>query len=285
MKSITYWQGRACQRSRRMRRPACAPSETSRMSLSFAPIAASIMGVWGLSAGIAALLVGLSALAAEPPSASSAPSAEAPAEIIGRMEAAYARVEQYQTETEVRDYRRGKVAETTRFVYTFRKPDHIRIDFLSPHRGMTLVYPDEQGRAVVKPGGWLGFLKLRLAPDSARLRSPSGQRIDQTDMGLLIRNIARSLTDRRRGGMKVADEAGRTQIEVLAEDHFLPGVLTLYRFTVDGTSWLPVEVQELTPEGVLKRQVSFEKLTTSVNAPESYFRIGDRNPEHARSRG
>jgi outer membrane lipoprotein-sorting protein len=234
---------------------------------------------------MASLLVGLSALAAGPRAAGSAPSAELAPDIIGKMEAAYARVEQYRTETEVRDYRAGQVVETARFVYTFRKPDHIRIDFLSPHRGMTLVYPDEQGRAVVKPGGWLGFLKLRLAPDSARLRSPSGQRIDQTDLGLLIQNIARSLTDRRRGEMKVADQDGRTQIEVLAEDHFLPGVLTLYRFTVDDATWLPVEVQELTPEGVPKRQVSFANLRTSVNAPESYFRIGDRNPGHGRSRG
>jgi outer membrane lipoprotein-sorting protein len=203
--------------------------------------------------------------------------------IIEKMQVAYANVEQYQTETEVQTYRGGKVVETRRFLYTFRKPNHIRLDFEAPHRGMILVYPDEDGRVLVKPGGWLSFLKLRLAPDSARLRSPAGQRIDQTDLGLLIQNIARSLTDRRRGEMKVNAQGGRTEIEVLAEDHFLPGVLTLYRFTVDEASWLPVEVQELTPDGVPKRQVSFGNLKTSISVPEGHFRIGDRNRDHGRS--
>jgi hypothetical protein len=184
------------------------------------------------------------------------------------MESAYARVEQYETLTEVRTFRRGALVEASRVTYTFRKPNHIRIEFDSPHHGAILVYPDKRGRVVVRPGGLLSFLTLHLSPDSPRLRSRNGQRVDQTDMGLLIRNIAHSLTDQRRGTTRVTTQDGRTRIEVLADDHFLPGVLTLYRFTIDAVSWLPVEVEELTPDGTPKRQVSFGSLRTSTSPSE-----------------
>ena len=67
----------------------------------------------------------------------------------------------------------------------------------------------------------------------------------------------------------------RLFIEVLAQDHFHPGMLTLYRFAVDTTLWLPVEVTEFTPEGVPKRRVLFRNLRTSISVPGSFFRIDE----------
>jgi outer membrane lipoprotein-sorting protein len=213
----------------------------------------------------------------------SLPTHEDVASIIGKMETAYRRVTDYQTETEVTVYREGRIVDTKRFRYTFRKPNHIRVDFEAPHPGMILVYPDEDGKVVVKPGGWAGFLRFHLAPDSFLLKTASGQRIDQTDMGLLIHNISHSVTDRRRGEVRLSEEDGRVLIEVLAEDHFLAPILTRYRFYIDEKLWLPVEVQELTPEGVLKRQVCFRDLRTSLGITDAFFRIGGGNGKDEQS--
>jgi len=193
--------------------------------------------------------------------------------LVHRMEAAQALVGEYQAETEVHEYREGRLVETKQFLYTFKKPNHVRIDMESPYPGMILAYPDEEGKVAVKPGGWVGFLKLHLSPDSALLRSSAGQRISQTDQGLLIRNIVHSLTDRRRGEIRMADEEGRVFIEVLADDHFLDGVVTLYRIAVDKARWLTVEVEELTPDGVPKRKVIFRNVRTLRGVPDSFFRI------------
>ncbi len=203
--------------------------------------------------------------------------------IIGKMEAAYARVETYRTETEVTEYRSGNITRTERFLYSFKKPDHVRIDMHSPHPGWIIVYPDEEGKVSVKPGGWTGFLRLRLSPDSEFLRNSAGQRIDQTDMGLLIGNIAHSLTDRRRGELKISSRADRVVIRVLSDDHFLPGVLTTYLFSIDRTLWLPVEVEEFTAGGIIKRKVIFRDLKTSVNQPEGFFSINGGGPAHGQS--
>ncbi len=210
------------------------------------------------------------AFGSDVPADSTIPSEQAMA-AVDRMKADYARVAQYQTEMEVTEYRDGKVTEKRRFLYTFRKPDRIRVDMESPYHGMVLIYPDRDGKVFVKPAGWMKFMKLHLAPDSALLKSRTGQRLDQTDLGLLIANIARSLTDWRRGEIKVSREDDRLQIEVLARDHFHGDVLTLYRFAIDTTSWLPAAVEEFTPNGIPKRKVLFRDLRTSVAVPEDFF--------------
>lgn len=193
-------------------------------------------------------------------------------DIISKMKAAYAHVEEYQTETEVKVYNEGEVSETESFLYTFKKPNHIRIDMDFPYPGMILVYPDKEGKVTVRPGGLARFLKFHLTPGSSLFRISAGQRIDQTDMGLLIRNIGHSVTDQRRGEIRLSRSDGLILIEVLAEDHFLKGVLTLYRFSIDETNWLPVKVRESSPDGVPRREVVFRNLRTPTGITDSFFR-------------
>jgi hypothetical protein len=161
----------------------------------------------------------------------------------------------------------------------------VRIDMESPYPGMILVYPDEHDKVSVRPGGWAGFMHLHLSPDSALLRSSTGQRIDQTDLGLLIENIRHSLTDRRRGEIAVTAQDGRLLIEVLAEDHFRAGVLTLYRFSIDKTRWLPMEVTELSPDGIMERRVTFRDLRTSDGSQDNLLRIDEENQGHGQGGG
>jgi outer membrane lipoprotein-sorting protein len=193
--------------------------------------------------------------------------------ILTRMEASYAKVSAYQTEMEVREYRKGKHLETKRFLYTFKKPNQLRIDMRSPQPGTVLVYPDKQGKVTLRPGGWTGFVTLHLAPDNSMLATESGARIDQSDFGLLLRNIRHSLTDQRRGEITLSEAEGRISIEVLADDHFLPGVQTLYRFVFDSARGLPLEEQEATPKGVPKRVTIFGKLKSSITIREDFFAV------------
>jgi hypothetical protein len=152
----------------------------------------------------------------------------------------------------------------------------IRIDMRSPRAGATLFYPDQQGKVVLNPGGWASVFTLHLAPDSALLGMDTGQRIDQTDMGLLIRNIGRSLTIQRRGECRLGGSSGKMQLEVLAEDHFLPGVETLYRFVIDTADWLPREVHEFSPDGTPKRTVHFRTLQPAVTFADNFFQPNSR---------
>jgi outer membrane lipoprotein-sorting protein len=193
--------------------------------------------------------------------------------LLKNMEGAYVQVMDYQTRVEIETYRRDGSFAVQKFLYTFKKPERIRLDFETPHSGLVLVYPDQNGKAVVRPHGLGRFFTLHLAPGNSLLRMSSGQRIDQTDLGLLIKNIGQSLTDQRRGPAEFAEGDGHIRVRVLADDHFQKGVETLYQFFIDKKLWLPAEVEESTPEGRLERKIIFHNPRINPGVPDSFFRM------------
>lgn len=193
--------------------------------------------------------------------------------VVARMQTAYGQLTGYQTEIETKEYRDGRVTATRRFRYSLRKANRLRIDMKTPHPGMRLIYPDPEGRVAVRFGGWLKFLQLRLAPDNALFATPSGQRIDQSDFGQLIRNIGRSVGEEKRGETQMEEKGRHLLLTVDASDHFLPEVVTRYRLIIDRTLWLPVAVEERTPAGHLKRTIHFRQLNTRPEFPQHFFAI------------
>ncbi len=194
-----------------------------------------------------------------------------PRRLIEKMASAYAEVENYQAKMHIESRSTDGSDHSETFLYSFEKPDRIRIDLESPHSGLVLVYPDKNGKAVVKPFPWAPFFKLHLDPNNSLLNTPSGQPINRTDLGLLIKNIGHSLTDQRRGPINIQEEGDLIQVTVLAEDHFRKGVLTLYRFSIDRNQWLPIGVRESTPEGVLERDVTFGHLRVNIHFSPAFF--------------
>jgi outer membrane lipoprotein-sorting protein len=191
--------------------------------------------------------------------------------LLERMQSAYEKVKDYRVLVKVVTAENGG-NRTEEFIYTFKKPNHIRIDFLTPQPGTILIYPDKENKVSVRPWGW-SFLDLHLSPDSFLLANPSGQRIDQTDFGLLIKNIGRSMDGGRRGPLEILDEARDIRIRVLAEDHFRAGKITKYQFIIDKNTYLPAEVEQWTPEGVFERKISFRNLEININVPDSFFHL------------
>jgi outer membrane lipoprotein-sorting protein len=90
--------------------------------------------------------------------------------LIKKMEAAYAQVEDYRAKIKVRTYRKDGSIKTKKFVYTFQKPRWVRLDFKSPHVGMTLVYPDQEGDVILH----YYFFTIHLSPNNPLLRSSPG---------------------------------------------------------------------------------------------------------------
>jgi outer membrane lipoprotein-sorting protein len=194
-------------------------------------------------------------------------------DLLKRMEAAYAQVKDYQSKVTVQTYKEDGSLETEGFLCTFKKPNRIRLDFESPHPGLILAYPDKNGKVVVRPSGWVSFFKLHLSPNNRLLKDSSGQRIDQTEMGLLIKHIEHSLTDQRRGPAELADENETIRIRVLADNPFRKGVITLYQFFIDKGLCLPTKVEESAPDGHLQRIVTFQNLKINAGISDVFFQL------------
>jgi hypothetical protein len=103
------------------------------------------------------------------------------------------------------------------------------------------------------------------------LRNPWGQRVDQTDLGLLIKNISRSIREGRKGPLKLEEEQGHVRLRVLSENHFRSSRLTQYVFLIDTDIWLPVSIEESTPEGLLERRIRFQNLLLNRGITDSLF--------------
>jgi hypothetical protein len=65
--------------------------------------------------------------------------------------------------------------------------------------------------------GLLPVFPFHLILDDPFLEIPSGQRIDQKDLGLLIKNIRHSLTEQRRGPVSISEDKDTIQIQVRAK--------------------------------------------------------------------
>ena len=193
--------------------------------------------------------------------------------LLNKMKSAYARVKDYQTNVEVQTVQPNGSVKTKKFLYTFKRPNRIRLDFESPHSGMILLFPDKNGKVGIYPSGWARIFHFHLGPGSSLLMDSSNQRIDQTDIGLLIKNISRSLKDQRRGPVQFYEDNEHIEVRVLADDHFQKGKETLYHFFIDRHLWLPTGVQEFTPEGNLKRDVIFRNLKINTSISDSFFQI------------
>jgi outer membrane lipoprotein-sorting protein len=194
--------------------------------------------------------------------------------LLEKMEAAYAKVKDYQADIEDKSCLQDGSCKTKKFLYTFKKPEWIRLDFQTPDAGMVLVYPDKNGEVLINPAGF-PFFKFHLAPDNPFLRVASGQRLDQTDLGLLIKNIGHSLTDQRRGPAEVVEEGESIRVQVLANNHFRKGVETLYQFLIDKKLWLPVQVEESTRGGRLERRIILRNLRINIGVPASFFQLDE----------
>jgi outer membrane lipoprotein-sorting protein len=191
--------------------------------------------------------------------------------IIQKMEAVYATVMDYQSTVEVTSAGQEGSLTREKFLYTFRKPKQIRIDFEVPHPGTVVIYSNKDGKVRVRPWGAKGIFELHLDPDSFLLRLRSGQRVDQTDLGLLIVRIRESVEKHRRSPVELSESESAVEISVAADNHFRGGVTTRYRFSIDKKTGLPVQVEESSLEGAFERRIRFLDLRTNIGVPDSTF--------------
>jgi len=191
--------------------------------------------------------------------------------IVKKMEAIYATVMDYQSTVEVTSAGQDGSLSTEKFLYTFKRPKRIRIDFEVPHPGTVVIYSNKDGKVRVRPWGAKGIFELHLDPDSFLLRLNSGQRVDQTDLGLLIVKIRESMEDRRRGPVELSESESAVEMSVAADNHFREGVTTRYRFSIDKKTWLPVQIEEFSLEGAFERRILFLDLGTNIGVPDNTF--------------
>lgn len=69
--------------------------------------------------------------------------------------------------------------------YYFKKPGHVRMEFIRPANGAVIIYDLLKKGARVWPLGYRSFPSFTMSPENRLIRSTTGQRVDWPDVGAL----------------------------------------------------------------------------------------------------
>lgn len=157
--------------------------------------------------------------------------------------------------------------------YAYRKPGWIRMDFVEPHRGAVLIYDPRTRRVSLSPFGLEHLPTFHLDPDNRLIRSPRGHSVDQSDVGVLLANLA-ALRQRGRSAEPVpAEVAGRAAILLDIEGNAGVSVAGVHRYRVwlDRDAPFPLKVQSFAVDGAAIETVHMDDAAVNVDFPPNYF--------------
>ena len=171
--------------------------------------------------------------------------------VVQQMEAAYREVRDYTCEVEQLFYDKNGEDRHFRFKYYFKREKKIRVDFTHPYRELTLIYQGGDEKVTVLPLRFLSFLKLRFSIGDPSIKSLSGQRIDQTDMGFFIEFLGKNLGGVRQEDNEFLEEGDQIRFLFLGMDYVEGRTPEKYRFHISKKHWLPVRLERYDLKGNL----------------------------------
>jgi outer membrane lipoprotein-sorting protein len=158
--------------------------------------------------------------------------------------------------------------------YYFKKPGYVRMEFVTPHRGAVLVYSPDTARAKLWPFGYKRFPSLTLSPDSRIIQSPTGQRVDRSDVGVLYQNV-RVLQEHGSTevvGIESVDGHEALHVAVAGGGGFAVGVVARYQLWLDRSNAFPLKVTSYDGRGGVIETVEMEDIKISPQFPDGFFK-------------
>lgn len=173
----------------------------------------------------------------------------------------------------------GSRAETIRYFY--KSPGLVRMEFVKPHPGALLLYDPAAKRVTLRPFAFAKRFILVLDPGDRLVKSPQGHRVDESDIGALLRR-ARLLEEHGRAVVQGEENVGDRRaivVNVEAGTGFsLEDGTRRLRLDLDETNWLPLQVKAYGPAGNLIEDVLMDDLEPDVRLDDSLFRLPGAGP-------
>ncbi len=157
--------------------------------------------------------------------------------------------------------------------YFFRKPGYVRMEFVQPYKGAVLIYDPAGGRARLWPFGYRSFPSLTLSPESSLIQSPTGQRVDRSDVGALYRNI-RAMQEHGKTEVAGAETVGgKETLHVIVEGdgRFSVDGVHRYQLWVERETRFPIRISSQDADGRLIETVELDELEIDPGFPADFF--------------
>jgi hypothetical protein len=148
------------------------------------------------------------------------------------------------------------------------------MDFVKPHRGAVLIYDPASGVAKLWPFGHHRFPALSLSPSNPLIQSPTGQRVDRSDVGVLYHNVqalqAHGATEVL--GVEPVGAREAVHVEVRGAGGYAVGRVARYRLWLDRDNGFPLKVTSIDGAGREIETVEMAELRVGSDFPEDFFR-------------
>jgi len=187
--------------------------------------------------------------------------------VVQKMESAFKSVEDYTCEVEQIFYKDGEKNERYQFKFYFKKGKKIRVDFSRPYSSLTIFYTEGDKEATVLPLRFLPAMKFRLSIDNPLIRTPSGQGINQTDMGYFIGFLFKNLEKVKQKTDEFYEDKDQIRFWLWGLDYIEGKNLEKYRIIISKQYWLPIRIERYDLEGKPLEVSIIQNYT--INAPLS----------------
>jgi outer membrane lipoprotein-sorting protein len=159
--------------------------------------------------------------------------------------------------------------------YSFKKPGFVKMEFLKPRKGVVIVYNPVTGKARVRPFAFFKPLVITLTPGSPLIKSPRGHRIDESDIGFLLRKVhllqkngKTEITGYEKIGMR-----DTIKLVVRGSGNHTVNSIHSYFLWLDTASSLPLKVSAYDRDSDLIEEVIMDDLKTNVELSDDFFEL------------
>ncbi len=158
-------------------------------------------------------------------------------------------------------------------LYYYKKPGHVRMEFIKPHAGAVLIYDPQTARVRLWPFGQGHFPELDLSPGNPLIRSSRGQHVDHSDVGALLENIR---TLQAHGGTELLgretmDGRAVLHLKTTGADKFSVEGVHRFEWWLDIATLFPVKVISSDVRDTLLETVTMDGLELNPVLPENLF--------------
>ena len=163
--------------------------------------------------------------------------------ITQKMAAVFQKVQDYSCEVEEIFYGEGIEDPHYRFKYFFKKGKKIRVDFFQPYRGTTVLYIQGTKKVTVIPFSFLPIMRFRISIENPMVKTPTGQTIDQTDMGYFIDFLFQNVRNVKQEENEYQEDGERVSFLFWALDYIKREKLQKYKIVISKSNWFPMIIE------------------------------------------
>lgn len=154
--------------------------------------------------------------------------------------------------------------------YAYRKPGLVRMDVQSPYAGAVLIYRPLSQQVRLWPFG-LSWPSVGLSPAHPLVTSSRGHRVDQSDVGVLLRRV---LQLQQAGALALQESAtfrGRAVWHLVITGPAGPNGVARYELWLDQPSLFPLKVISSDERGNRLETVWLEQIELDPVFPDNFF--------------